>query len=1122
MKYRLGLDVGTNSLGWSVLGLDGKGQPCRIAAAGARIFSEGRDPKSKSTLAATRRDARQARRRRDRFVQRRRFLLAELTEMGLFPADEGERKALQRLNPLELRAKALSEPLSPHEIGRALFHLNQRRGFKSNRKDRSEEVSTGRVSKSYRLLLQEMGLVGEQLAEEDYKSLSKEEKKAARRREAGDRLQALEDLRARQDLTYGAFLWRRQQAGKPTRARPGAGEDGKLYDVYPTRELYEDEFRKIWSAQAEHRPHLLTDSRRDRIHEVIFTQRLLKPQDRGQCAYISGELRTYRAMPSFQRYRIYQEVNSLEWTDAVGRRRCLIDHEARLARDEIVGMLERPTTKDGLVVFGKMKTVLKKHGLAEGEFALNFEGPKRKGFDGDLTALKMQQEDCLGEAWHDWPLAKQDEFIALLMDDKKDDDVRAVMLEEYGLDEITAEHCMGAALADGTAHVSAKAAKLMMEAMRDGIEQDGDTILPLQYQAAGYLAERVDGFKDPMRRPKGAESEFQPLPHLPYYGEAFQDGRHIIPGTRSPEDRHDERKYFGGLTNPTVHIALNQIRHLVNELIDRFGHPDSIAIELARELPAGKEGRGEIEKEQAENQRKNEALDKELQELSPPITANRENRIRLRLWKELSKDPNGRCCPFSGTKIGIADLFTDRVEVEHLIPFSQSLDPSYANKVVSMRKANRDKGRRTPYEAFHDSPGSYDWELIVRRANELPFSKRWRFGENAREIWQREHSDFTARHLNDTRYIGRLAREYLELVCHIDRIDVLTGRLTALLRGHWGLNGILSNKGDGGKSRDDHRHHAVDAIVIGLTSRSMLQRVSTAANRAEDLDADRLFVSAREIDPWENFRSDVRDAVSGIVVSHKPSRKAVAHGATDGQLHNDTAYGAVFGPDKQGRHQVVVRKPVADFKKLADVEAIRDSRIRAGFKSAFEAAERKGEKGVDGIKQFALQHGIRRLRRLDTLSAIPIRDQAGNPYKLHKGDSNWGIEIYELPKGHQKAGEWDGQIISRFDANQPGFKPGQTRRPHPAARLVMRLQINDNIRVEVDGEQRLFRLQTMQKDGRMSFAPLNEANVDARVREKEMSYLSKSAKGLKALKARKAHISPTGRVSLENRLRGRE
>ena len=136
-RYRLGLDLGSNSIGWCVLDLDAGGRPCGVRDAGVRILSPneeaGRDPQSKTSLAAERRDARSARRRRGRFVRRRDRLMETLVGAGLMPVDRIVRKSLERLDPYALRKEALDCRLSPSEIGRALFHLNQRRGFKSNR-----------------------------------------------------------------------------------------------------------------------------------------------------------------------------------------------------------------------------------------------------------------------------------------------------------------------------------------------------------------------------------------------------------------------------------------------------------------------------------------------------------------------------------------------------------------------------------------------------------------------------------------------------------------------------------------------------------------------------------------------------------------------------------------------------------------------------------------------------------------------------------------------------------------------------------------------------------------------------------------------------------------------------
>lgn len=140
MKYRLALDMGSTSLGWCVLALDKHDAPSSIIDMGVRIFSDGRDDKSKEPLAmAATAGARSLRRNYDRRDRRQRRLLSCLIQYGLMPQNQVERKALEHLDPYELRAKALDRQISIHELGRAIFHINQRRGFKSNRRTDKRE-----------------------------------------------------------------------------------------------------------------------------------------------------------------------------------------------------------------------------------------------------------------------------------------------------------------------------------------------------------------------------------------------------------------------------------------------------------------------------------------------------------------------------------------------------------------------------------------------------------------------------------------------------------------------------------------------------------------------------------------------------------------------------------------------------------------------------------------------------------------------------------------------------------------------------------------------------------------------------------------------------------------------
>lgn len=133
IRYRLALDLGSTSLGWAMLRLNADNPPAPIAVikAGVRIFSNGRDAKTEASLAVTRREARSARRRRDRLLKRKNRMMIKLIQHGFFPADTTERKALLTLNPYALRAKGLDAMLEPAEFARALFHINQRRGFRA-------------------------------------------------------------------------------------------------------------------------------------------------------------------------------------------------------------------------------------------------------------------------------------------------------------------------------------------------------------------------------------------------------------------------------------------------------------------------------------------------------------------------------------------------------------------------------------------------------------------------------------------------------------------------------------------------------------------------------------------------------------------------------------------------------------------------------------------------------------------------------------------------------------------------------------------------------------------------------------------------------------------------------
>ena len=357
--YRLGLDVGTNSIGWAALSLDPTGRPNSILGLGARIYSDGRNPKDGTSLAVARRGPRGMRRRRDRYLQRRDDLMEALIALDLMPADEAERQALVTLDPYALRAKGVHEPLPPHELGRALFHLDQRRGFKSNRTTDTSD---------------------------DNKLTEKIEELDRRIRESGAR-------------TLGDYLHRRRLKGKMVRARPEAG-------FYPHRGLYEKEFDSIQETQAPHHP--LRPEQWAHLRDIMFFQRPLRPVDPGWCLLEEDERRAHRALPCAQEFRMVQEANNL---------RILVPGEPAkpLTRDQRDRVLRELRTKKELKLDGLLKLLKLPSGAR-----INLLDENRKALKGDETTARLSHKDFVWSgSGTPYRSARRTEIVRKLIADRR-------------------------------------------------------------------------------------------------------------------------------------------------------------------------------------------------------------------------------------------------------------------------------------------------------------------------------------------------------------------------------------------------------------------------------------------------------------------------------------------------------------------------------------------------------------------------------------------------------------------------------------------------------------------------------------------------------------------------------
>ncbi|KKC27465.1 hypothetical protein WP12_02950 [Sphingomonas sp. SRS2] len=953
---RLGLDIGTNSIGWCLTEDDS-----RIVDIGARIFSDGRDPQSGTSLAVDRREARAARRRRDRYLGRRSSFLEALVAHGLMPDDADEAQMVAQRDPYPLRARALDEKLAPIEIGRVLFHLNQRRGFKSNRKAerKSGDNEEGKIASAARGLDEAMAEAGTD--------------------------------------TLGQFL-----AGLETKRVRMNGEN-QTYDFYPQRRHIEYEFGRIWEEQAKHHPTLLTDAARAELHRILFFQRPLKEQAIGICTFVHNEFRLARAHPLFQERRLYEEVNQLEITTPGAPNRKLKMDE----RDRLILKLRGVRAAN----FESLGRLLK---LEPGQ-SFNKASETRTQLAGNEVHATLSDKKRFGNSWEHFDRARQWKIIERLMEEENPDTLHEFLTGECGLDDERADTTAKASLPEGYGRLGINATSRIL----DELKKEVITYAEAVGRAGWHHTDNRTG---------------EILSQLPYYGELLT--RHIPPGTQDPNDPPEKR--WGKITNPTVHIGLRQLEKLMNAIITLHGRPNEIVVELARELKLNEKDKEEhnrrIRRDTAAAQARSKKLETE------GFVDNGANRALLRIWEELNPaNPLDRRCPYCGEPIGMRMLFSGEADIDHILPYSRTLDDSIGNK----------------------SEGN---------------------------------------------------------------VYVIPGRMTAMLRRLWGLNSLLpdhnivENKhSDAPKNRLDHRHHAIDAAVVAVTTRGLMQRIARTAGLAEDRNLDRLFEGLDQ--PWAGFREELGERLSAVVVSHKPDhgrkgRPLPGKDMTAGRLHNDTAYGLTGEVNAKGVPVVVHRVPLMSLKStdLTDPDRIADKALRDALYRATEGSTGKDYEAalVRFAKQDRVFGGIRRIRVREPLNVITIKDQSGRVYKAYKGDANARFDVWQLP-----GGKWVSDVVPMFDAHQVGQAD---RRPHPAARKILSLHQNDMLAIERNGGPReIVRVVKFSTNGSLHLAPSTEAGPlkarDATPSDVDpFKYINSSAGGLKRVQARQVRVDPLGRI----------
>jgi CRISPR-associated endonuclease Csn1 len=931
--FVLGLDIGTNSVGWALLRLDAGGVATSIERLGVRIFDTGLEnfgTSKEASRASGRRLARGMRRQTARRRQRKSKTLGLLIAAGLMPSidrrrPENVRLALDAIDRelharhapkrddlahqtllYRLRARGVHERLGQMELGRVLYHLAQRRGFKSNRR------VDGRGKKAADAA--------------DESSVVK----------AG--IQSLrEEMRAGGHATLGAYFATLDPHVRRIRSR------------YTSREDYEREFDLLRAMQEPLHPDLPTGFWAG-IRAALFDQRPLKSSSHliGRCDLEERRPRAPLYSDLAQRARILQDVNHLRVS--IGS-----EPERPLTPDE------RGTLLSALLVGDRLTwpQAAKALGLKKPKVAVQFN-LQRGGADnlkGHATAARVRP--IVGtDRWDAWTSVERDRVAQWLDSVESPVVLRRLAKEMLELDEEAAEQFANSSVPEGHARHSTRAYR---------------RLLPYLEQGLSY-AEAADRAYPDRRRTTEVHSTLPPLV------DAFPD-----------------------LRNPTVARSLTEVRKVVNELIATYGRPERIHVELARDVKRGRKAREEI---------------------SRKINANRKQREKARA-KILAERPNARpssgdvqkvllaeechwICPYTGRSFGMDDLFGDHptIDVEHIVPFSRCFDDSFANKTLCYVEENRTvKRNQTPFEAYGSDQKRFK-EILERVARfDTAYAPRRAKLERfaARDDGEWDLDEFVSRQLVDTAYAARMATEYLGCLYggRVDadgqrRVQPTNGRVTSYLRRQWGSETLLGKKPDGGsKSREDHRHHALDAAVVALSTPSAVKQLSDAAEKAEARGHTRPFIDIPP--PWPGFRSDLERALRPIVVSHRVQRKL------NGRLHEETNYQSRKDDEKGW-----TRKPVSALKDK-DLEHIIDPVFRDALMRWIEAG--RPDPGPRMRSRDGREQTVRHVRLRGSRGAVPIGE--GDRRRYVAPGSNHHMEIVRRLDGK---GGYEAFVVTRLEA----------------------------------------------------------------------------------------------------------
>lgn len=991
MKKILGLDLGSSSIGWAFVHTYNEGSRPEIIDMGVRLIPLTVDEKTEFDAGnaiskhAKRTLKRTIRKGYDRYQARRADLRRELAQINMLP-DDNLLLFTDSLSLYALRARGVKERLALPEIGRVLCLLNQKRGYKSLRGTEGESEDGKKVT--------------------DYEQ------------EINDRYAEIKT----RGITIGQLFYEKLQLDRFARLK-------QL--VFP-RHAYVEEYNAIMKRQQGFYPDIITDEVIERLRDnIIYYQRPLKSKkglvsvcefvgkrqvnpETGKLQWIGPKVAP-RSSPLSEVCRIWESINNIRIEDRNGKKR-------EISIEEKQKLFAALNTTELL----KEKAIFKLLGIKEKEFTTD-ELTHENGILGNATRCKLSKAFGAHDVYDKWlrfdiktqdRLNKETGEIAKQIDPgfereplyqlwhvlysvKEREILLPKLMDKFGFDEDTAKRLMRIDFTrQGFANKSARAMRLILPALWDG----------KVYSEAMAVA-----------------------------GLSHSDSRTKEQAAAVPAIEKLNLLEKNSLRQPVVEKVLNQLVNVVNAILldPAMGKPDEIRIELARELKQSKEERNRTYTNNSKKNRENRDIIKKLEEHG--IKGSRKNIERYRLWREFNElsvygpyDPE--------RKIGFAQAFDGSHDIDHIIPQSRLFDDSFSNKVFCSRKQNQDKGNQTAFDYMH-SRGEEAFNAYLAKVDELYKSKNISRTKRDRLLMSADAvpQDFINRQLNETRYIVRKAKEILAPLLPEKEHNIIStsGSVTAFLRHEWGWDDILvdlnydkypedqkSNEPDeqGRKKkkienwskRDDHRHHAIDALAIAFTDTAVIQRMNSLNQilREGTSQNENLRAYAQKIKPFDPRH--VGDSISRILISLKSGKKVAsksknkANGqvtyAPRGPLSEESVYGSIL---INGIKEYVIKYKLGMDFKHADLDYIIDQGVRkiiekrlADYGNDPKLAFRNLD---DNPVWFNEKHKIpiKTIRMRTNLKVVePVSyDTSGRPTGFVKPGNNHHIALYENTKG---------------------------------------------------------------------------------------------------------------------------